>query len=179
MCQRILNALKSLLAIFNHLRLCSISSLTVCLQSAFSEKFGRVLDPGECLAMILRSLGERTDRPAEFLAGAESARAPGLVSDHADEDLYYAQPRPLGSRDMGRDLAILRLSQPAAYLGMLGGAVVVHHDMQLYSAVGGRHRPQESQQLLMAGVTCAGRLLYGGRLQRREQCAGAIALVIA
>src|SRR5215831_1201629 len=154
MCQRILYAPKPLLTIFNQLGLCSISSLTVSLRPAFFVKFGRVLDPGECLTMILRSLDERADRPAEFFAGAESARAPGLVSDHADEDLYYAQPRPLDSRDMGRDLPILRLSQPAAYLRMLAGAVVVHHDMQLNTAVGGGHRPQESQQFLMAGGTC-------------------------
>src|SRR5262245_34750758 len=126
--------------------------------------------------MILGSLGERADRSAEFPGRAESARAAGLVSDHADQDLYYAQPRSLGSRYMGRDLQILRLSQPTPYLGMLASAIVVHHDMQLHSAVGGGHRPQESQQFLMTRVTCRRLGLSGGRLQRREQCAGAIAL---
>ena len=91
----------------------------------------------------------------------------------------FSQEHPVG-REVQGDPLVLGPGEPLADLGVLMGAVVVQHDVQVRAGMGGGDLFEEAQEFLVAvpGVAGVRGDLPGGDLQGGEQGGGAVPHVV-
>jgi hypothetical protein len=134
--------------------------------------------PNKGLAVFVPLIEELGDGELKVRDAAKGAASYGFGGEFAEPAFHQVEPTGTGG-DKVRDKSGVAF-QPGLNVGMLVGAVVVHHYMQ--SDLAGEcciQAPQEFQKLLMAvpGIALADDFALQD-LQGGEQTGGAVALVI-